>query len=276
VVTPAFFETYGTPLFAGRTILGSDTLGSPQIAVVNRAFVHDVLGGEPYTGRRIHGELGEAMKLDAEIVGVVADVKYQTLRADAPPTVYVAMAQDPRPPDQISVALRARGRVADVVSAVRSLVRAEAPGMAYVVRPFEQQVADASVDERAMATMSGLFGVLAVVLAALGIYGLASYSVRQRQAEIGIRMALGATAGRILATLLARPARAAAAGTLAGLVLAYWVARVAGALLYAVSAETFGVYVVAVVALGIAGMLAVVAPARRAVRLDPVVSLRHE
>jgi ABC-type antimicrobial peptide transport system permease subunit len=155
-------------------------------------------------------------------------------------------------------------------------MREVGPGIAYEMRSFEQQVADSVVDERAIATMSGLFGVLALLLASLGIYGVTSYSVRQRQPEIGIRLALGATAGRIVRLLLARTARATAAGAVCGVALAYGIGRLAGALLYAVTPGSAGIHVLAVAVLAAAGVAAIAGPALRAIRVDPAQTLRME
>jgi predicted permease len=276
VATPEYFRTYSTPVLAGRPLSTRDTVGSPQVVLVNRAFVRTVLAGGSFVGRRIRFAIGQSTKLNAEIAGVVADAKYRDLRSPVPPTVYVPMDQDPMPPETIAVALRTRGPVSDAVPSLRRMMAEINPTIAYTLRSFDSQVADSLVHERAIAAVSNLFGILALLLAGVGIYGLAAYSVIERRAEIGIRMAVGATAGRIVRLLFGQTGKAVAAGVLAGGLCAAWAARFTAALLFEVTPRSAWVYASAAAALVLVAAIAIAGPALRAARLDPVETLRTE
>lgn len=276
VATPDYLRTYGTPVLAGRPLSPRDTIGSPQVVLVNREFVRTALAGGSFIGRRIRCSIGESLKLNAEIVGVVADAKYRDLRSPVPPTVYLPMDQDPTPFTGITVALRARGPVSDAVPSLRRMMAEINPTIAYTLRSFDSQVADSLVHERAIAAVSNLFGILALLLAGVGIYGLAAYSVIERRAEIGIRMAVGATAGRIVRLLFGQTGKAVAAGVLAGGLCAAWAARFTAALLFEVTPRSAWVYASAAAALVLVAAIAIAGPALRAARLDPVETLRTE
>lgn len=273
VVTPEYFRTYDTPVIEGRPLSESDSIGAPQAVLVNRAFVRNVLGRASVLGRRIRCEL-ESLKLDAEIVGIVVDAKYRDLRSTVPPTVYVPMAQDPAPPAWLAVSVRTRGAPAEAVPGVRRAVAATHPKVAYLIRPFESYVADAAVNERAMAVVSGLFGVLALLIASVGIYGLAAYSVTQRRTEIGIRIALGATAGRVVRMLFTQTGLTVTAGILAGSLCAAWASRLTDTIVFGVTPGAVWVYGCAAAALFVAAAVAMIGPSLHAARVDPIEALR--
>jgi putative ABC transport system permease protein len=273
-VTPGYFEVYGTPIVAGRGFSDRDDSRSASVALVNQAFVKAALEDGSFTGRRIRRE-GQ-IPLNAEIVGVVADAKYRNLRASAPPTVYLPVAQHAEPPPDIVVAMRSKGPVADVIPSLRREMEDLNPKVAYMLKEFDSQVADSVMNERAIAAVTGLFGSLALLLAGVGIYGVAAYAVVQRRAEVGIRMAIGASPGQVLRALFSRTGRFVAVGAIAGGVCAAWSARFAESLLYGVSANSAWIYTAAGIAVVVIGAAAIAGPAWRAARFDPMQTLRSD
>jgi predicted permease len=274
VVTPSFFETYNTPVVEGRALLPSDSRGAPPVALVNRAFVHQVLGGAPFTGVRVTGSDGA--RPDAEIVGVVADAKYRNLRAAVPPTIYMALAQDSAPPVSIALALRARGAGPEAAEAIRRTMASLDSDVAYLMRPFDSYIANSIVKERAMAVVATLFGALAILLACAGVYGLAAYSVTQRRAEIGLRMVLGAGAGRVVGQVFGRMGLVVLGGIVLGAIGAAWTSRLAEAVLFDVSAGSLWIHVSAAALLLVAAAVAILGPSVSAARVDPLQALRTD
>lgn len=273
VVTPEFFAAYETPVIAGRSFSAHDDAGSPRVALANRTFVNTALGGRPAIGRRLRCDF---MKFEAEIVGIVTDAKYRNLRSPAPPTIYVPMFQQAELMPSITLAVRTSGPMSGVIPALRRAFEQVNPKITYTITPFESQAADSVANERAMAALSGLFGTLALLLAAVGIYGVAAYSVAQRRAEIGLRMAIGASVGRILRLLFTRTGRMLIAGLLAGIVCAAWAAKFTESLLFQVAPRSPWVYAGAASALLLVAAIAVAGPAIRAARVDPSETLRAE
>jgi putative ABC transport system permease protein len=273
-VTPGYFDVYGTPIMAGRGFSERDDSGGAKVALVNQAFLKAALDGGSFTGRRIRH--AGAMRLDAEIVGVVADAKYRNLRSGVPPTIYLPIAQHAEPPPDIVVALRSKGPTADVIPGLRREMERLNPEVAYILKDFDEQVADSVTNERAIAAVTGLFGLLALLLAGVGIYGVSAYAVVQRRAEVGIRMAVGASPRQVLRALFSRTGTFIAAGAIAGGLLASWSARFAQSLLFEVSPASVWIYTLAAGALILVGAAAIAGPAWRAARLDPMVTLRSD
>ena len=216
-VSPEFLATFRTPIVGGRGFSESDDLRSPQVALVNQTFVSSLLAGRNALGSRIRRQVdGGWVPLNAEIVGVVKDARYRDLRSPPPPTVYIPMAQDPSPPAEMNFSMQVRGPLNDVTPALRRAMEEVNPKVGYLFRSFTAQVSDSLVNERAIAAVSSLFGALALLLAAAGVYGIVSYSIAQRRAEIGIRMALGSTSAGVLRLLLRETAKVVALGVVGG------------------------------------------------------------
>jgi predicted permease len=271
VVSPGYFRTMGIPLVTGREFAASDGPAAPQVVIVNEAFARYFFGSAPSAiGRRMTFGAG-TVKLDREIVGVVADSKHETLREKTKWFVYTAFAQDDNP-----------GRMTFFVRSaatpeVRRLVRELDPGLpVFGLKSVRAQLGETIYWDRVVAVVSVAFGALATLLAAVGLYGVIAYAVARRTREIGIRMALGATRGRVVQLVLREVAGFATVGIGIGVA-----AAVAGGRW--VESELFGVRSAdPVVLAGAAAALALVAlaagglPARRAARLDPMAALRHE
>jgi predicted permease len=279
-VTPRYFETLGIPLIAGRDFNFADA-GRPRVAIVNQTLARRYFPGASPIGRRV------TILADAnagpwpggaqpyEIVGLVADSKYYQLREPPPPTLYMNMFQEARlshqfelrtSVDPASIAGAARARVRDVLKTVR----------VSRVLTLSEQIDGAIVPERLIATLSGCFGALAAALAGIGLYGLLAYSVARRTNEIGVRMALGARSADVSRLVLRDALEMVAAGLAMGVWLALWSRPLAASLVEDLKPESAGPLSLSSAAIVAVALLASYLPARRAVRVDPMVALRHE
>jgi putative ABC transport system permease protein len=212
-----------------------------------------------------------------EVVGVVEDAAYRSLRADLPPVMFRPLAQGPTDGPQGTVELTIRARTGDpalLTKPVAEAINAIEPRFALTIRPFSAFVRAATRQERLIAIMAGFFGGLALLLAGLGLYGVTSYSVSLRRAEIGIRLALGARPDGIVAMVLRRATWLVTAGILIGAGISLWVVRFVTSLLYGVPPrDTLTLIAGAIALLGV-GVIAAWIPARRAARVDPTITLR--
>ena len=271
--TPGYLATLGVPLISGRDVRWSDVMSSPHILLVNEEFVRRYLGKGEALGRRIQQILGPNNPW--EIVGVFADVHTRGLDAAPQPMVMVPLLQWARP--QLRVAVRTTsGDPRQLLGRLRSEVLALDADLA-VSRPqtLSAMVSASLGDLRFEMTLLGLFALVAVALAAQGIYGVMAYSVAQRSREIGIRMALGADRALLLRMVVSGGVRLGLLGVAVGLVAALAATRVLSSLLYLVSTtDPLTMAATAAVMLGAAAVAAWV-PAVRAARVDPAVSLRQ-
>jgi putative ABC transport system permease protein len=276
-VSDGYFKAMGVPLLAGRDFNDRDSVSSPKVAIVNRTFAHNLgLGANP-VGRTFRRQATPSEPEQTfEIVGLVEDTKYFSLREEFGPIAFLSTAQDAQPDPSAQVVIRSTGPMSETVSNVRSLVSQVSPLITIDCRPFETTVLDGLMRERLMAKLSGFFGLLASLIAALGLYGVMSYLVARRTNEIGIRMALGAQRHDVLSLVLRNCALLLAPGLLLGAVLSAAVAQAARAILFGLKPTDPRVLVAAIVGLGLLALLACLLPARRATRIDPIVALRYE
>ena len=276
LISPDWFATYGTRLLAGRDFTAADMSRASRVTIVNEAFARKFLAGRNPIGHRISqgGPPGEPAP-ELEIVGYVEDAVYRSLREGVPPTMYLPIGQHPQTPSSLSLSIRAAGGSPSLLirSAAQTL-NAVHRDVALTFRALGEQVNSSLIQDRLVAILSGFFGALALLLAALGLYGVTSYAVSRQRTEIGIRMALGAAPGGVVRMVLVRVGVLVGLGVLVGGSVSLWAAQFVSALLYGLQPRDPVTMAGAIVALAIIGMLAGFVPARRASRIDPARVLR--
>jgi predicted permease len=276
-VSPEYFETMQIPLLTGRGFNDRDTRASPHVAVVNEAFVRRYLAGMSATGKtiRTNAESGYPETV-YEIVGIVKDTKYSDLREPTPAMAFAPADQFPDVRPWIILFTRFSSPPSVAITAVKEKIRQISPAIKTEFHVFQTDIEDGLSRERLMAVLSGFFGILAALLAMIGLYGVISYIVTMRKSEIGIRIALGASRGSVIAIIVRQTLTLLGVGVGAGLVLSMAAARGANSLLYGLQAND------PLTLFSAAGFLAAVAlaasyiPAYRASRVDPMNALRYE
>jgi predicted permease len=273
-VSPGFFETYGTPIIAGRDFTAADRPGGPVVAIVNEAFARHFFPGTSPVGQVIESRTPSEVEI-YQVVGVVGDSVYRSLREGPVRTLYLAIGQQERQPARVSIAVASTGPPASVAHTVGDALRSVDPTAAFTLRTLDH-LADATIArERLVAVLSGFFGGLALLLAGVGLYGVTAYGVTRRRMEIGVRMALGARPSGIVALVLRGMSVLLVSGLLLGGAMAFWAARYTETLLFNLEPRdplTFGA---AALALVLVGLTAAWLPASRAARIDPAAVLRE-
>lgn len=275
---PGYFETIGTPLLAGRDFNDRDTVTSLKVAIVNQAFVRKILDGttNPLGKRfRIHEPPGKPRPL-YEIVGVVKDSKYQDMHEEFLPFMYFPATQEEKPGPYDQILMRSSLPLTSLIAALKETIGNVNPGIDLDFRVMKTRIHESLLQDELMATLSGFFGFLAALLAAIGLYGVISYMVVQRTKEIGIRMAIGAERVDVLRLILREAGMLTVAGLLIGAALALASARAAKSLLYGLTPRDPLTLVAAVVVLSAVAAFASFWPAYRASKLDPLIALRYE
>jgi len=274
--TPGFFKTLKIPVLLGRDFNERDAAGAPKVGIVNQKFVKRYFGGAAPLGRHLGMGIDPGTKLDIQIVGLVGDTKYESMRDEIPYELYVPSAQQGFA-NGGTVYVRAQGDPAQLFNTVRTAVRAvDASVPMYDMRTLDNQMEISLLTERLLATLSSVFGCLAALLAALGLYGVMAFMVARRTREIGIRMALGAGQGSVVWMVLRETLTLTGIGVAIGLAGAYAVTRLIQAQLFGVAPTDL--LTMAAAALGIAAVTALAGyiPARRATGIDPMSALRWE
>jgi predicted permease len=276
-IAAKYFAVTGTPLLLGRDFNDRDTLTSSAVAIVNQAFVRAYFGGQPPLGKHV------TSKITYEIVGVVKDAKYENLRKAAPPTVYVPWLQhgnmfpsnQPQPMGYTYMArvtggdpMRLSPLMERAIPEIDSAMRLRFP------QTFESHVNRSTLNERMMATLGGFFGVLALIVACLGIFGILAFQVSRRFNEIGVRMALGASRGSIVRLVLREVAMLLLPGCAVGAIAAACLTRFASSFLFGVTPTDPTAFALAACALASATLAAGYLPALRAARVEPMAALR--
>jgi putative ABC transport system permease protein len=276
-VSPDFFTTLGTAVLAGRDFNTGDTTGGPKVAIVNQEFARELTGGANPVGRSFRREATSVEpELDFQIVGMVEDTKYISLRDDPSPIAYLPEAQQPRQGEDLQVVVHSNLPYSNLTASVRSLASDASPLIAITFQNFRTMIRDSLLQERLMATLSGFFGGLAVILAIVGLYGVISYMVVRRTNEIGIRMALGANRSGILSLILREAGWLLSVGVGVGIVLSLAGARAAKSLLYGLTPYDPLTLIAAIAMIAIVAVAASSLPAQRASKLNPMVALREE
>ena len=273
-VAPRFFETIGTPLLSGRDFDARDTNFTTKVAIVNESFARFFFGMQSPLGKRV-----TTASVTYEIVGVVKDAKYQDLRQNIIKTLYVSwMQREGEQPSSYSFFLRVKaGDPTSLAPVVEKLLRATDSGLRLRNQEmYSTVVARSMVKERILATLGGFFGLVALIVACLGIFGLIAFQVSRRINEIGLRMALGASRGGIVILILRDVAAMLLAGSLIGAVIALSLSSLTQKMLFEITPTQPGVLALAILILGLAVFSAAWLPARRAARTDPMIALRHD
>ncbi len=271
VVGPRYFETAAIPLVAGRDFAPSDRQSSAPVAVVDERLARDLWPGQSAIGKHLQERDGVIM----EVVGIVRDTKYSTVREQVRGCIYRPILQE-----YSSVAtlyLRTDGDPLSLLAAVRAQVRELDPNLpVFDVETMEQHVEQALGQSRGAAFFVGLFGILALLLAAVGLYGVISFAATQRTQEMGIRLALGATQRSVAMLIVRQGVRLAGIGLLLGLLVAFALTRLLGTMLYGVGPVDALTFAGATILLFIVAVAACYLPSRSAAKTDPLVALHFE
>lgn len=274
-VTPAYFETMGIPVLKGRSFTAQDRDNTPHVIVVNEALASRYWPNQDVIGKRLGFEEDPSKQSWREIVGVVGNVKHQGLEAEAKPEVYFPYQQLPR--NFMTVVVRTSSDPMSMIPAIRGQVfTIDKDQPAFDVMTMDQRLAKSVATSRFVMLLLGTFSVLALGLAALGLYGAMAYLVSQRTQEIGLRMALGAQRSDVFKLVVGKGMRLALIGTAIGLVASLALTRVMGTLLFEVTPTDVLTFVIVSVVLLTVALLACYIPARRATNVDPLTSLRYE
>jgi predicted permease len=274
--SPGFFKTLKIPVLLGRDFNEKDTAGTQKVGIVNQKFVNRYFGGREPLGRHIGMGIDPGTKLDIQIVGVVGDTKYESLRDEIPYELYIPTEQKGFA-DGGTIYVRAQGDPARAFNTIRAAVRQVDTGVPmYDMRTLEHQMEISLLTERLLASLSTVFGCLATLLAALGLYGVMAFMVARRTREIGIRMALGAGQGRVVWMVLRETLTLAGVGMAIGLAGAYAATRLIQAQLFGVQSTDVLTMIAASLGIGAVTALAGYVPARRATTIDPMRALRWE
>jgi ABC-type antimicrobial peptide transport system permease subunit len=244
--------------------------------VINESTARKFFRDTNPLGKKFRVREGDRTGPPVEIIGVVADAKYRTLREEAAPTAYLPMSQQEQPAPSYSFELRTDGPVAALAPAVRTLLGEESGGASYTFTTLAAQVDESLTRERLLATLSGFFGGLALLLAGIGLYGTVAYSVARRRHEIAIRLTLGAMRTRVLRMVLGEVGWMVGVGVGLGLLLALATTRWVASFLFGLTASDPLTLAIAAAALAAIALVAGALPAWRAARLDPLVSLRED
>ncbi|MEP6783906.1 MAG: ABC transporter permease, partial [Acidobacteriota bacterium] len=277
-ISPNYLRAMGTPLLAGRDIADSDRDGSPRGMIVNEAFAKKYFIGQTPIGKTvvIKGFGPKRPDRQFEVIGMVGNAKYQRLREAAQPTMYAAFAQETQLFSGVRMAIRTLGPPMNSRNAIVEAITGVHKDIAIDLKRLDEDLGANVLQERLVATLSGFFGVLALLLAALGLYGVMSYSVTRRTNEIGIRMALGAEPRTVIALVLRNVTLITIAGLIVGAAAAVGTGRFINTLLFNLAATDRTMIVITAVTLATAAAIAGYLPARKAARIDPMAALREE
>jgi putative ABC transport system permease protein len=297
-VTEGYFEAIGVPLIDGRTFTNEDAQGRDRVVAINRTLSRQVFGSDSPLGRQIR--VGVSTQAPFQVIGVVGDERHIGVDADATPSFFLPYRQVPagrdlsiivrsggQPPESVSAIASLLGPLGSAMSqpanrdatasAIRSAVARIDPDLAlFNVRTMEQVVEASVATPRSMAWLLSVFALSALLLAAIGVFGVMSHAVSQRTREIGVRMAIGASPHRMLASILGEGLAQVGIGLVAGAGLSFVTARLLSGLLYGVTAVSVMPYLVVISLLAFVSLMACLVPARRAMRVDPAVALRAD
>ncbi len=277
-VSSDYFQTMETPIIAGRDFNGNDTATSPKVAIVNQAFVKKFLNGaKDAVGKQFRKwESPGEPEPYYSVVGVVKDSVYNDMHEPFVPVMYFPRTQVKKAGTDVTFLVRSQLGAAGLLNSVKNTIAGVNPEIDIQFKILRSQIRESLVQDELMATLCSFFGGLAVLLAAIGLYGVISYTVTQRTGEIGVRMALGAQRSGVIRLILKEVAVLIAIGVVVGAGLTLAGSKTAGSLLFGLKPYDPLTLVLAVIILGAIAFVASFIPAQRATRVDPVVALRYE
>jgi putative ABC transport system permease protein len=275
-IAPHYFQTLNIPLLNGREFTEADKRGSTLVAIVNEKLAEKLWPGENPIGKLLHAPFyNQPPRPPVEIIGIAKDTRHRTLLATPPPILYlpVLQAYDGR----TTLVIHTAGEPASMVHIIRDEVaKIDTSLPLFAIKSLSEQVSITLWQQRMAAGLIGIFGGLALLLAAIGIYGVISHSVALRTREIGIRMALGAGSSNIVALVVRKGLMLAISGVAVGTAAAFFLTGLMSSLLYDVSTTDSITFVIVSLTLIVVALLASYIPARKATRVDPIIALRHE
>lgn len=276
-VLPGYFTAIGTPFLAGRDFDDRDTATSLKVAIVNQAFVDKFFKGQNALGKRfqLHEPPGKPRPF-YEIVGVTGNFKFQDMHEDYLPFTVMPLTQMEKVQPRGQIVIHSSLPLTTLMPSIKQAIAEVNPGISLEFKPFKTQVHESLLQDELMATLSGFFGALAALLAAIGLYGVISYMVVQRTKEIGVRMAIGANGGDVIRMILREAGGLTATGIVVGTVLALSSAQAAQSLLFGLKPRDPLTLLLAVATLAAVAAFASLIPAYRAARLDPLKALRYD
>jgi putative ABC transport system permease protein len=275
-ISAGYFAALGMRVIAGRDISDRDTATSPKVAVVNESWVRTFSPDAPPIGRRFQ-LVGQTAEHVYEVVGVVNDAKYQRLRDTATwPVAFMPIVQRGGSANSGRYFVRWSDALPSFTPALRATLARVDPNLRFAARLLEDDIGEATRRERVMAMLSSLFGLVAALLAAVGLHGVVAYAVERRRREIGIRLALGASRAAIVRSVLREGTSAIAGGLALGVVLSFALTGAARSLLFGLEPRDAGALAAAIAALAVIALVASLIPARRAVRVDPMRTLKED
>jgi putative ABC transport system permease protein len=270
IVSPGFFRTMGIPLLRGRTFVDTDSLGPPQVVLVSQATARRFWGDTDPLGRTLHRQ-GDSKQFT--VVGVVGDVRHIALNQESPSIYYPSIGRVP----VMDVAVRTEAKPESVLPMIRQRVHElDAALPISTVRTMDEWVSNNAAQPRLNAILLGIFAGVAMLIAAIGIYGVLAYSVNQRTREIGVRLALGAPRGQVLQLIVREGMIVGSLGVGVGIVAALALSRALTSLVFDVQVRDPRTYAGVAATLMLVALAACVIPARKASRVDPMVALRCE
>ncbi len=276
-VSDGYFSTMHTTLLMGRVFTEADTRpGAPNVAVLNKAAVDQLFRGENPIGHTYRTKFGDTEGAPTEIIGVVATEKYASMSEKPRATIYLPLGQGGDTPASISYVVRGTGNPAALIPAVQATAARMSPSISLEFRTLDDQISASLTQQRLLATLSGFFGAIALLLAVIGLYGTMSYTVTRRRNEIGIRMALGAAGPRVVQMIVGEAGKLVVIGLGAGVLLALATTRYIGSFLFDLTPTDPMTLAISVALLGAVAMGAALLPAWRAARVDPMDALREE
>jgi putative ABC transport system permease protein len=272
-----YFRTMGISMVGGRDFSRDDRLTSPKVTIINELFARTFFSGQSPIGQSFQVEAGPGEpQRSYEIVGVVKDSKYRDLRSTIPPQAFLPASQDSEPDPSLQAVIRTALPASTVSAEVTTAVREIHPSILLQFSTLEQTIRSSLTSERLMATLSGFFGGLAMLIATIGLYGVMSYTAEKRRMEIGIRIALGADRAAVVRMIVGEAAKLLVISLPLGVALSLSGGYFAAALLYGLKPWDPTTLVIATAGLGLVATLASWIPAQRAARLEPTAALRQE